>query len=200
MLISSMFFLIHWQTPSNFSAFAQYVWRFSWFCQWYSLPFSSPIPSYPFTSLLSFSHLLYSVFSYYWLPLSFSRYSLKFRHLLLSNDMTPAASFHLNTRSIFSKLHISTWKMHRFLKLKMLKLALILSLKSQKWRNIKKQTFSLVYFLSGLMSFDFIQEPKNYHSSAFIYSLTIISYSSYMFPSCGPLFTQSNCLVVLSCR
>ena len=40
------------------------------------------------------------------------------------------------------------------------------------------------------MPFDFIQEPKNYHSSAFIRSLTIISYSSYMFPSRVPLSTE----------
>lgn len=150
--------------------------------------------SFLFSDSVLFSHVLTSIFlsslscllfSCYWLPLSITTYSWRFRHILQNSDMTHAGISHLNIRPMSSRLYASTWKMPRFLKLKMLNLVLILSLSEpQKWRHMKIS--SSLYFLSGLTPFDFIQEPKSYHSRAFIYSLTIINDSSFTFPSRVP--------------
>lgn len=163
MLTNSMFFLIHWQTPSNFPAFAQYVWHF------FSGSLDGILSLFFSNSLLS-SHLLTSIFSSslfcllfscYWLPPSIPRYSWSFRHLLLNNDITPAPISHLNTRSIFSMLYTYTWKTHRFSKLKMLKLTLILSLseisKTKKYKN--KHSPYCIFFL-GQCPLTFLRNPR----------------------------------------
>lgn len=149
--------------------------------------------SFLFSNCVLFSHVLTSIFfslfcllfSCYWLPLSIPMNLWSFGHILQNSDMTHTVIWHLNTGPVSSRLYTSAWKVRRFLKLKMLNPVFMLSLsESQKWRNVK--TSSSLYFPSGLTAFDFIQEPKNYHSRAFIYSLTIINASSYTFPSRVP--------------